>query len=313
MGQADWHGQIVIKENPQYELAFSANQLDIQKLSAKDNAIKGQLNLEGMINGSGLTLATMNAQAKVILRKSTIGEVNFEQGTLTATVANQRIRVSDEGSLKAADTMLTIRGDIGTDLKQQGKLDYQLRVGNLSPWLALIDHEGSGALVLVGQAQGNLSDLKAQGKITASSLIYRGPPSSAPLDYDLGYSSVRPLPYGTVNLSLFDVRNGYRLQTIAGVVRIPSEADVIELNAKARDAQGRTHTAGNVKYQPELLVAQLTQLSLDLPNGLWRLFQPVTVTQRGPDFMVDRFSMRNNVASCCWTDDSRWPALRHCA
>ena len=160
LGQADWQGQIVIKENPQYELAFSANQLDIQKLAAKDNAIKGQLNLEGMINGSGLTLATMNAQAKVNLRKSTIGEVNLEQGTLTATVANQRIRVSD-GSLKAADTMLTIRGDIGTDLKQQGKLDYQLRVGNLSPWLALIDHEGSGALVLVGQAQGNFSDLKA--------------------------------------------------------------------------------------------------------------------------------------------------------
>ena len=72
---------------------------------------------------------------------------------------------------------------------------------------------------------------------------------------------------------------------------------MIELNVKARDAQGRTHTVtGNVKYQPELLVAQLTQLSLDLPNGLWRLFQPVTVTQRGPDFMVDRFSMRNNAS-----------------
>ena len=28
--------------------------------------------------------------------------------------------------------------------------------------------------------------------------------------------------------------------------------------------------------------------------GLWRLSQPVTVEQRGPDFMVDRFSMRNN-------------------
>ena len=295
LGQADWQGQIVVKENPQYELAFSANQLDIQKLSAKDNAIKGQLNLEGMINGSGLTLATMNAQAKIILQKSTIGAVNLEQGTLTGTVANQRIRVS-EGSLKAADTMLTIRGDIGTDLKQQGKLDYQLRVGNLSPWLALIDHEGSGALVLVGQAQGNLNDLKARGKITASSLSYRGTAvERASVDYDLGYSSLRPLPYGTVNLSLFDVRNGYRLQTIAGAIRIPSNADVIELSAKARDAQGRTHTlAGNVKYHPELLVAQLTQLSLDLPNGLWRLSQPVTVTQQGPDFMVDGFSMRNN-------------------
>jgi autotransporter translocation and assembly factor TamB len=296
LGQADWQAQIVIKENPQYELSFSANQLDIQKLAAKGNGTEGQLNLEGMINGSGLTLATMNAQAKINLRKSTIGAVKLEQGTLTGTVANQRIRVS-EGSLKAADAMLTIRGDIGTDLNQQGKLDYQLRVGNLSPWLALIDYQGSGALVLVGQAQGNLSDLKAKGKITASSLSYRGTAvQRASMDYDLGYSHVRPFPYGTVNLNLADVGNGYRLQTIAGFVRVPSEvANVIELNVKARDAQGRSHTvAGNVKYEPELLAAQLTQLSLDLPNGLWRLSQPVTVTQRGADFMVDRFSMRSN-------------------
>ena len=152
-----------------------------------------------MIKGSGLTLATMNAQAKVNLRKSTIGEVNLEQGTLTATVANQRIRVSD-GSLKAADTMLTIRGDIGTDLKQQGQLDYQLRVGNLSPWLALIDQRVRGRSVLVGQAKGNFSDLKAQGKITASSLIYRETAvQRGSIDYDFGYSSVRPLPFGTVN------------------------------------------------------------------------------------------------------------------
>jgi autotransporter translocation and assembly factor TamB len=296
LGQADWQGQILLKENPQYELAFSANQLDIQKLSAQDKAIQGQLNLEGMINGSGLTLAAINAQAKVNLRKSTIGAVTLEQGTFAATVANQRIRVS-EGSLKAADAMLTIRGDIGTDLKQQGKLDYQLRVGNLSPWLALIDHEGAGALVLVGQAQGNLTDLKGRGKITASALRYQGITfQRGSVDYDLAYSSVRSLPYGMVNFSLSEVGNGYRLQTIAGVMRMPLEAaNVIELDAKARDAQGRNHAvAGSMKVEPELLVAQLARLNLELPNGVWRLSQPVTVTKRGPDVMVDRLSMRNN-------------------
>jgi autotransporter translocation and assembly factor TamB len=296
LGYADWQGQIAFKDIPRYELSFSANQLDIQKLSAQDKAIQGQLNLEGMINGSGLTLAAMNAQAKVNLRKSTIGAVTLEEGTFAATVANQRIRVS-EGSLKAADAMLTLRGDIGTDLKQQGKLDYQLRVGNLSPWLALIDHEGAGALVLVGQAQGNLTDLKGRGKITASALRYQGITfQRGSVDYDLAYSSVRSLPYGMVNFSLSEVGNGYRLQTIAGVMRMPLEAaNVIELDAKARDAQGRNHAvAGSVKVEPELLVAQLARLNLELPNGVWRLSQPVTVTKRGPDVMVDRLSMRNN-------------------
>ncbi len=295
LGHADWQGQIVLKDVPRYELSFSANQLNIAKISS-GQTIKGNLNLAGTIKGSGLTLAAMNARAKIDLQRSRLGEVELEQGTLVATIADQRIRVA-QATLRAAGAMLTVRGDIGTDLKQQGKLDYQLRVGNLSPWLALIDHQGSGALVLVGQAQGNFTDLKARGKLTASSLNYEGTAvKRGSVDYDLGYSSGRSLPYGTVNFNLSDVGNGYRLQTIAGAMKFPSEApNSIELEAKARDLQGRTHTvAGNVKVQPELLVAQITRLSLDLPDGTWRISQPVTVTQRGPDFIVDRLSMRNN-------------------
>lgn len=295
LGRADWEGQIAFADVPRYHLSFSANQLDVQKLSA-GRTIRGNLNLAGLIKGSGLTLAEMDTRAQIDLQPSRLGGVELEQGALVATIANQRIRV-EQGSLKAGNTVLTIRGDIGTDLKQQGKLDYQLRVGNLSPWLALIDQEGSGAVVLVGQAQGNFTDLKARGKITASSLSYHGTAvQRGSVDYNLGYSIGRSLPYGTVNFSLFGVGNGYRLQTIAGVMKIPSDtANIIELDAKARDFQGRTHTvAGNVRVEPELLVAQLTRLSLDLPDGTWRILQPVTVTQRGPDFTVDRLAMRNN-------------------
>ena len=295
LGRADWEGQIAFADVPRYHLSFSAHQLDVQKFSA-GRTIKGNLNLAGLIKGSGLTLAEMDTRAQIDLQPSRLGGVELEQGALVATITNQRIRVT-QGSLRAGDTLLTARGDLGTDLKQQGKVDYQLRVGNLSPWLDLIDRQGSGAVVLVGQAQGNFTDLKTRGKITASSLSYQGTAvQRGSVDYDLGYSTGRSLPYGIVNFSLSGVGNGYRLQTIAGVMKIPSDtANIIELDAKARDFQSRTHTvAGNVKLQPELLVAQLTRLSLDLPDGTWRIAQPVTVTQRGPDFTVDRLAMRNN-------------------
>ncbi|HXV79598.1 MAG TPA: translocation/assembly module TamB domain-containing protein [Candidatus Binatia bacterium] len=295
LGRADWEGEIAFTDTPRYHLSFSANQLDVQKLSS-DRTIKGNLNLTGVVKGSGLTLAEMNTSAKIDLQRSRLGEVELDQGTLVATISDQRMRV-EQGSLKAADAILNVRGDIGTDLKQQGKLDYQLRVENLSPWLSLIDQEGSGSVVLVGQAQGNFTDLKAKGKITASSLSYQGTAvQRGSVQYDLGYSTGRSLPYGTLNFSLSDVGNGYRLKTITGVMKNPTDpANSIELNAKASDFQGRTHTvAGNVKVQPELVVAQLTRLSLDLPDGTWRISQPVTLTQRGPDFIVDRLAMRNN-------------------
>jgi autotransporter translocation and assembly factor TamB len=295
LGHADWQGQIDFKESPQYEIAFSANRLDIQKLSA-GKAIKGGLNLDGLIKGSGLTLATINARAKINLKRSTIGAVNVEQGTLVATLADQRIRVS-AGSLKAAETTLSVRGDIGTDLKQQGNLDYQLRVGTLSPWLELIDRKGSGSLTVTGGAKGNLSELKAHGRITARSVSFEGTTvERGSIDYNLGYSSARSLPIGTLNFSLVDVRSGYRLQTLEGVVKTPPQIpNTFELDAKARDAQGRTHTlAANVEYQPEHLVVRMTRLTLDLPDGIWRLSQPATVDQRSQDFLVERLLMRNN-------------------
>ena len=296
LGRADWQGQISFKDIPRYDLSFSANQLDIEKFSATGNPIKGRLNLEGLVKGSGLTLAAINAQAKIDLLKSTVGEVNLDQGRLVATLADQRIRVL-EGSLKATDATLTVKGDIGTDLKQQGKLVYQLHIGTLSPWLALMERKGSGTVNLTGGAQGNFTDLKAQGKMTVSSLSFEGTAvQRGSIDYDLGYSSARALPHGTLTVSLSDVQSGYRLQTVDGIVRIlPQTPTTLELDAKARDAQSRTHTmAAHLEYEPAHLVARLTRLTLDLPDGTWRLAQPAVVEQRDQDFLVDRLLMRNN-------------------
>src|SRR5262249_20620569 len=77
----DWTGQISIIDSHQYYLGFSAIQLDIQKISA-GQTIKGNLNLAGMIKGSGLTLAAMNTLAKIDVQRSTVGGVELEQGAL---------------------------------------------------------------------------------------------------------------------------------------------------------------------------------------------------------------------------------------
>jgi autotransporter translocation and assembly factor TamB len=295
LGRADWQGQIAFKDIPRYELSFSANQLDVQKLSS-GQTIKGNLNLAGLIKGSGLTLAAMNTLAKIDLQRSALGQVELEQGTLVATIADQRIRVL-QGMLRATDATLSVKGDIGTDLKQQGRLDYQLRVKTLSPWLALIDRQGSGSVNLTGGAKGNLDDLKTQGKLTLSGIDFEGTAvQGGSIDYDLGYSSARSFPFGTLNISLSDIRRGYRLQSLEGVVKILAQTPAgFDLDVKVRDAQSRTHTiAARLDYQPAHVVARVARLTLDLPDGTWRLTQPVTVEQRDQDFLVERLLMRNN-------------------
>src|SRR5262249_28782177 len=151
LGHADWQGQIAFKDIPQYEFGFSASQLDIQKISA-GQTIKGNLILAGTIKGSGLRLAAMNTLAKIDRQRSTVGVMELEQGALVASIANQRIRI-EQGVLKATDATLSVKGDIGTDPKQQGQLDYQLRVNTLSPWLGLVDQQGSGSVNLIGGAK----------------------------------------------------------------------------------------------------------------------------------------------------------------
>jgi translocation and assembly module TamB len=252
--------------------------------------------LDGVVKGSGLTMAAMNAEAKINLRRSTLAEVNLEQGRVIASVANQRIRVP-EAFLKAADATLTAKGEIGIDLKQQGNLDYRLRVEKLDPWLALVDQKGSGSIDVAGTATGNLADLKTQGKLTLSSVRFEGTAvQRGSIVYKLNYADARPSPDGTLQVSLADISGGYHLQTLEGVVRIlPKEPYHVELDAKARDAEGRMHAlAANLEYRPSNLVAHVTGLTLNLPDGTWRLAQPATLAHRDQEFFVDRLALRNN-------------------
>ena len=295
LGHADWRGQVVFEDVPRYELTFSADRLDVQKLSS-DRMIKGDLNLTGNIKGAGLNLAAMNTLVRINLQRSRLGEVELEQGTLLASIADQRIRVS-QGTLRASDAMAAVKGDIGIDLQQQGRIEYRLRVKTLSPWLALIDRQGSGSFNLAGEAKGNLDDLKTQGKMTLNSIDFEGTAIKAGgIDYDLAYSSSRSLPYGLLKISLSDIRRGYRLQSLDGMVRIPAQTPSrFDLDVKARDAQNRTHSlAAQLDYQPGHSVARVARLNVDLPDGSWRLYQPVTVEQRDQDFFVDRLLMRAN-------------------
>ncbi|HEX2241912.1 MAG TPA: hypothetical protein VHK27_01395, partial [Gammaproteobacteria bacterium] len=75
LGGAAWRGQIAIKDKLAYDLAISVNNLDISKTAADGNALQGNLNFKGTVEGSGIDPARLSARADVQILPSTIGPV----------------------------------------------------------------------------------------------------------------------------------------------------------------------------------------------------------------------------------------------
>ncbi len=295
IGGASWNGQVSFKDKPAYDLTLSVKDLDIQQTSGNRVDIGGRLNFKGAVKGSGFDLAAAVARADLQILPSTIGPVDVKQGSLSARLADQQIHVS-EGTLSTEDTTLAVKGSLGLDTKQSGKLDYRIRSDNLTPWLALVDQQGSGSLQLTGQASGNLAALESQGNLKFSSLrIGDNSVKSGAVDFVLRRHGAESLPEGTLRVQLGGVEAGIEIPKIDGaiglVARQPYE---IRLDLKATDHAGREHALGaQIEYSAELVLARLDQLRLNLGDGLWQLSQPATIARRGDSFDIDGLALRN--------------------
>jgi translocation and assembly module TamB len=94
---------------------------------------------------------------------------------------------------------------------------------------------------------------------------------------------------------LTGIERGYRLENLQGTVRIlPKHPYTLDVDLRARDAQRRLHTViAAVQYAPSQIEARVTNLTITLTDGTWKLAQPAVIAQRGTDFFVDDVSMRN--------------------
>ncbi|MBI4529102.1 MAG: translocation/assembly module TamB domain-containing protein [Deltaproteobacteria bacterium] len=298
MGGASWSGEIAFTaDEPRYNLAFAVKNLNIERVSsaAEEKSLEGKLNLKGSIKGSGLSIPRMKTEANIQILPSTVGPVELKSGMVAASLADNRIRIS-QATLSAQDAKLTLKGDLGTDPKEQGRIDYQARVGNLSPWLTLIHRNGSGTLVINGQARGSVTELRSQGKAKLAFVRLNGVAiRNGTVDFDLRDLTAESLPQGTLRASLAGVEAGLRLQMLAGTVTLSGEKPtVIQVEARARDLHARNHTLhARVEHRPEEIVARLTQIALNFPDGVWRLSQPAIVTKRDEDFVFEGLSLQN--------------------
>lgn len=293
LGSADWRGQVTLAKVPSYEFDLAVNNLDINKVSADAQAPRGVVSFKGKVQGSGVSLETMRAQANLEVLPSTVGPVQVRAGELIAAYGDGRIRIA-RASLRSADSTITVKGDLGTAPDQRGKLDYEVRSENLTPWLALVGRKGAGALTLTGSAQGSLAELTARGLVKASRWQLDGfSAGSGTIDFDLAHKRGQAIPAGNIVARLADLRAGAELQKLDATIKLLSHREM-QIEARAQDSFSRVHLfKGSVDYSAPDKIARVNQLSLSLPDGNWNLAQPATLTQRGETFWLEKLTLRN--------------------
>lgn len=297
LGGAGWTGKIALGEHrPTYELALSVQNLDVEQSVKKDEALQGKLNFRGTVKGAGFDLADMNTRAELKLLPSTLGPVKISQGELNAAISQKKIHIT-RAALATAESTLSAAGELGLGAEIGGKLDYRLRVADVSPWLRLVKNQGSGAVDLAGVAQGNLADLKTEGSARLSGLKVAGVAvRDGNVKYSLQGSKELVFPRGTVTAQLADVDAGLSLRRIdasAKLARQPSES--IQFDISAQDAGHHKHgLSGLVGFAPEGVKVRLNQAALALGDaGLWKLARPATLTKRGETFFIDELALRS--------------------
>jgi translocation and assembly module TamB len=298
-GQATWQGTIDLSSaRPHYQLNLDMAHLDIKKTPTDMEPIASDLNLAAVVSGQGFAFPEVEAQAEVNVRPSTIGQVALDRGKLAARLTKDRVEIA-EFTLQAKDTTVAVHGNLGTTTAASGQLTYALNVGNVSPWLALVDQTGSGELRVNGTAAGTLTALTLQGKVQAKNLrVATAAVQDGTLTYQLENVG-QPHPSGTIVAALQNLEAGAPLKKIDTTIVLPknqppAEPPKAEVALSVQDAAARTHRLqGTVSYHAPRMTARLTELALTAPDGLWTLVQPTQVAQENNRIVIDRLLMAN--------------------
>ncbi len=295
LGGADWRGEVSLSEAPKYDFAFAVHNLDIKKASTETNALGGVLSFKGSVKGSGIKIAELDARTNLQLLASKVGPLSLRDGEVVATISGGRLRIT-RGSLNSADSTLILKGEIGLNLQSHGKLDYEFRTKNLAPWLKLADISGSGSLTLAGNAQGSLDTFTTRGRIQLSRIKLDGMAvDHGGADFALVRKSDQAVPDGRVTLQLAGLHAGFRLQKLDATANLSSRpSPAAQIEAQAQDPFGRVHSIkATVNYTPAELLANVSQVVVNLPDGTWSLAQPAAFSKRGNTLQVQNFKLRN--------------------
>src|SRR5207253_10726088 len=98
--------------------------------------LAGDLNLHASAEGSGFALDKTKGRLQVDLAPSKLGKIALDRGRVDVALASGRAKIA-EASLRAKDATVNAKGDVGLGPKDRGRLEYDVGVKDVKPWLEL--------------------------------------------------------------------------------------------------------------------------------------------------------------------------------
>lgn len=296
-GRVEWTAAVGIEEE-RYELTVESRDVDLGGVAPAAAAIGGRLDVSARLRGVGFEPARMTASAEVDLRPSKVGPVALDRGKLSAEVADGRLRVHDL-TLRASGARLSVQGGLGLTSGAEARLDYDLEVSDLKPWLELAGQAGGGSLELEGSAEGALDELATKGRLELAGLRVAGTAvEDGTLDFDVAGIGAG-WPHGTARLSLREVEAGQSIERLEATADLDdAEPPRARLGVEATMWEGRRQKVrAVVELGPAEIVALVEEIRLEVPVGTWALDGPARIVRSEERLAVENLRLSSGAQS----------------
>jgi translocation and assembly module TamB len=289
--------QVSLSSPLAYETTLTVRNLDTTQVvhMVKDKAAPAaDVSLDAWVKGKGTTLEELDAAVKVTILPSTIGAIRLTQGQIEGTLRKGQLTL-DKGVLLANDTTVNIEGQLGgIQSARKGRLSYHVQAKNIAPWLALAGVNGAGAVTLNGTANGELTALNLDGKVSLSGVRVD---ANAVQNGTITYTATGvggSQPRGQVSTAINGVQVGLRLRSVnADIAVVGLQPATVQAEVTIQDEDARSHyLKTQARYDANHLEVLLQNLAVQLPTGTWRAPQPAQVVLKGEELTVENFSMQ---------------------
>lgn len=271
-GSATSSGELRFIGRLAYKFALAVKNLRIGTIESTGIRERGNVDFTASVAGEGVKLATMNSQAVVDLHRSTLGRVGIDRGALAARISKGRIEIA-HASLQAGATEASARGVISATGERRGKFNYRLRTADIGPWLALAGRRGAGSLKVDGTVEGEMTDLRVRGDLSASRFQFAGIRiGSGQVNYDLSGVG-RGIPSGRLNADVKTLKAVVELKSARlGVEIAPDRPAIAQISLEVVDASARPQRlVADVRYESGTADGRILALTLEMPDGKWQL------------------------------------------
>ncbi len=284
-------GEVSFVEPLTYDATIMLRNLNAQTLVNDKKTPATNVNVNVSAKGYGTNLETMATEGKITFARSNIGPTVITSGEFFGALRDGQLTL-EKGTLLANDATVDMKGRIGGLQKTAaGRLAYHVQMKNLSPWLALAGLTGKGAIELTGAANGALTALYVDGKLSVANIeIGSTAVRGGALSYqfaEIGAPQLR----GHVTADAKGVHAGKPLDAVHVDLTLSGSRPVVaQAEVRVDEEASRLHQLSTrIQYAPEQLDVLIQSLALQLPTGTWRASQQPHLVQRGNTWTIDHF------------------------